>query len=545
MTVRRAVVLLWAGLMCVHAIDLDVTTEYGRIHGKDEIDPGVSAFYGIPFASPPVNSLRFSSPIPPTPWSNTRDCTHDEYYHICPQFHITKKIFIGSEDCLYMNIYVPKTAPPPGGFPVMFWIYGGGFTIGDGYEFGFYRGKYLAATRDVIVVEHNYRLSALGLLALPELATESAFNSTGNYALQDQQEALAFVYRNIAQFSGNPKKIAIFGESAGAFSVCWHLVSPISAQYFSAAIMESGTCSAPEFFFSKPRAFLFGYEYAAGLGCNSTGQSVLECLRGKKVTELLNNSDWPDAGSHVIPPLAPVMPFGPAIDGSPHGLLARPLDLLQAGQFARVPVLLGSNLNEGSIFITAVGKIVKGVKLPLDDLGFNLTMRHFFNETTSDQIYSFYPLQPYKTNDARAAIILRDFFFTCSARRAARAVSSHGLPVFLYQFTQKLDNWPDYVLLGDYHSIELPFVFDHQWPPVVHFFGPNEQKLSNTMTLYWTNMAKYGTPNGKLDGELEWPAYSAGSDLNMVLEHPARTNVHLDAAQCDFWDAHYEKFYFD
>ena len=125
--------------------------------------------------------------------------------------------------------------------------------MGDGYEFGFYRGKYIAASRNVIVVEHNYRLGALGLLALPQLRAASIHNSTGNLALQDQLEALAFVYRNIAEFTGNPKQITIFGESAGAFSVCWHLVNPISRQYFSTAVMQSGTCAAPEFFISLKR----------------------------------------------------------------------------------------------------------------------------------------------------------------------------------------------------------------------------------------------------------------------------------------------------
>ena len=98
---------------------------------------------------------------------------------------------------------------------------------------------------------------------------------------------------------------------------------------------------------------------------------------------------------------------------------------------------------------------------------------------------------------------------------------------------------------GDYHSLELPFVFDHQWPPLVHDFTPTEKKLANTFTLYWSNMAKYGTPNGKLDGEIEWPVYNKSTDMNIFLEHPTKVGAHLQAETCDFWDVHFQKYYFD
>eukprot|EP00053_Salpingoeca_punica_P010022 m.90251 g.90251 ORF g.90251 m.90251 type:complete len:595 (+) comp15255_c0_seq2:47-1831(+) len=525
----------------------EVETEYGRIRGVEEHLPEVTAFYGIPFAAPPLKNLRFRPPIAPEAWNGTRDCTKDNFFHICPQLHITKKILIGQEDCLYMNIYVPGKIKEGAKLPVMFWIYGGGWVFGDDNEFGYYRGKHLAETREVIVVEVNYRLGALGFLALPGLAAEQSDGTTGNYGLQDQQAAMAFVSRNIEKFGGDPKKMIIFGESAGAFSVCWHLVNQISKNFFFGAIMESGTCEAPEFFVSLPRAYNFSNEVVQHLKCNESSDAAsVSCMRSLALDDIFMDykDAWPNPD--IRPPLAPVMPYGATIDKTARGLLDRPINLLTAGRFARVPVILGTNLDEGTIFLVMTPQVVPGSGLPITAEGLMMVLKHVFNDSAADAINNYYQPSSFKSEPDRAARILRDWMFTCNTRRTARAISSYGVPTYLYQFVAKLDNWVDYDEFGDYHTLELPFVFKNQYPPLLHAFGPGELKLSDTFTLYWSNLARYGNPNGQLDKhDLHWPQYNQSSDLHMYLKEPTEIGEHLESDACNFWQNIYAKYYFE
>jgi para-nitrobenzyl esterase len=181
-----------------------------------------------------------------TPWDQPRLTIAQA--NICTQLHVISFLEIGSEDCLYLDVYVPPGMPANAKLPVMVWIYGGGYTVGDDWEFTLYDAQNLVKRSDVIIVAPNYRLGAFGFLSNPDLKAEDSKGSTGNYGLQDQNLALQWVQQNIANFGGDPSRVTIFGESAGAFSVCWHLVSPLSTGLFTAAIMESGTCDSTQFF---------------------------------------------------------------------------------------------------------------------------------------------------------------------------------------------------------------------------------------------------------------------------------------------------------
>lgn len=178
----------------------------------------------------------------------------------------------------------------------MCYYVGGAYILGDGYEFGLYDPRNLVKKQDVIIVTFNYRLHVFGFLAHPALANEDPNHSTGNYAMQDQRAALQWVQANIASFGGNPKQVTIFGESAGAFSVCYHLASPASKGLFQAAIMESGSCDTTDFFQSYELATTFGSLFTAAVGCNSTSMSepqFLSCIRSKSTAELtLSISTW-------------------------------------------------------------------------------------------------------------------------------------------------------------------------------------------------------------------------------------------------------------
>jgi len=400
----------------------------------------------------------------------------------------------------------------------------------------------------------NYRLSAFGFLAHPSLKREDPDGSTGNYGVQDQRLALQWVHDNIKAFGGDPNQVTIFGESAGAFSVCWHLVSPRSTN-FQAAISESGTCDATQFFQSYELATAFGDTYSTAMGCNYTAigsdAKFLQCLRDLSTADVMTtildmfNPNWPyglmnkyslpqQIANAVVPPLAPVMPFGPAIDNSQAGLLDLPLHLLRKNQFHHVPVLLGSNKDEGTIFVPGLVLIVPGVELPLNKTGMVMGLQHFFNKSVVNTIMTLYAGPQYKSYEDRCAHVLRDYFFTCANRRAARALSASG-PVYLYQFTY-LGDWIEDPLLGDYHSSELEFVWDNAFPPIIHAFSARDTTMANTFGTYWTNFAKSHNPNTPAKPPLTWPQYEKSSDLNMVLKETPVIQSGLVSDLCDFWD---------
>jgi para-nitrobenzyl esterase len=235
-----------------------VQTTDGPVRGYTE--GGMRIWSAIPYAAPPVGNNRFKPPQPVTPWTEVKDCYYEG--NICPQIDIDGIQLLGEEDCLYLDIYAPETLPAKP-LPVMVWIYGGGWTLGDKYEFGLYNPTSWIQKQPHIHVAMNYRLAVFGFLALDELMKESG--TTGNYGLQDQSAVLIWVQKNIKGFGGDPNSVTIFGESAGGFSVCWHLVNPMSAGLFHAAIMESGTCDSKSFFVDLPTAEQFSTDYAGKL----------------------------------------------------------------------------------------------------------------------------------------------------------------------------------------------------------------------------------------------------------------------------------------
>jgi carboxylesterase type B len=294
---------------------------------------------------------------------------------MCPQFDLIKGIHEGKEDCLFLSVYVPEGCSKESPCPVMQWIYGGAWVIGSNYEAGDYDGTNLARNHKVVVVAGNYRLDVLGWLSLQELADEDKEGAYGNYGLQDQTAALNWTQRNIQEFGGNPNNVTIFGESAGGFSVCQHLVRPTSNHLFSQAIVESGDCDGPWLIVEGAQAKTFGAGYANAVGCMHTGEPVTECLRRLPLRDLMEpyitwlcqlghhgpNDIWCDKpnsskihhqhiahGSSsdrslsasaskqwpsILPPFAPIAGWTAVIDGTQKGLPDNPLYLMQVGTF--------------------------------------------------------------------------------------------------------------------------------------------------------------------------------------------------------------------
>jgi len=312
----------------------------GSIRGFDRnvSNKLVSTFWSIPYAVPPIGERRFHYPEPFTQaWSDVRKA------YVTPP-ECSQSGTGGVEDCLYLNVYAQRDllqCQPQDRVPVMFWIYGGAYINGDGLGNGIYDGTNLVTKHDVVVVTHNYRLAVLGF----NTYTQGPHGETGTQAMADQRLAMQWTHDNVHLFGGDATALTIFGESAGAFSVLYHLVSPPSWPLFKNAILESTTTSLSWFYQPKDLAEEMHQGWAGALGC-PTGDGQLVCLQALPGTDFMNQPSGYDGKS----PIYHLFPSGPVIDGTQFGLLDLPATLLEQGRFAQVPLLVGANKNGGSIF---------------------------------------------------------------------------------------------------------------------------------------------------------------------------------------------------
>jgi len=284
MNIKSALALTLLGLT-LQAKSLDkVNTKSGPVKGAISTDGKVRMFKGIPYAAPPVGPLRWKAPQPAASWSSPLDATN--FGARCMQENIFGDMVYRdngpSEDCLYLNVWSPVSeAKKPALLPVMVWIYGGGYAAGASSEPR--QDGEMLAKKGVVVVSMNYRLNVFGFLAHPGLAKETGRNGSGNYGLLDQVAALEWVHKNIKAFGGNPENVTIFGESAGSFSVCGLMASPLTKGLFQKAIGESGAFFGSSLAITPAAdAQLIGEKFASSVGASS-----LEELRAKPAAELL------------------------------------------------------------------------------------------------------------------------------------------------------------------------------------------------------------------------------------------------------------------
>lgn len=512
-----------------------VNTTSGPVRGS--LEDGVRSFLSIPYAKPPVGELRFKDPEPPSPWSEVLNCTQQA--ESCPQLHVYKEIYSGNEDCLYLDVHAPRENKTTNLLPVMFWIYGGGWVQGDEFNFGIYNVKHLIEMHDIIIVSVNYRLGPFGFMALEELAAESPIKSTGNYGLLDQVLGLKWVRDNIEAFGGDKNRITIMGESAGAISVCWHLASPLSTGLFSGAIMESGTCDSPWFFRSYSNSQSFSRLYASVHGCNNTsGQDLLKCLRTVETGDFMamkNISGVP--GFH--PKFYPVFSWAAAIDGT--ALPDLPISIIRKGKFNNVPLLIGTNHDEGTILVPVFPILVRDFHFPIDAESYDLALMHFFDDDklTVNKIKKAYPNASHDYWTA-CSEFTRDYLFTCATRRLVKSITQTTQSVWRYEFTYD-KGWFYNLTIGDFHASELLMVFDNY---IILHPSHDDDQMAKTFHLYWTNMIKYGSPNipsgiippEKPDIILNWPSWNTSSRENIVLNIPPSINDHLYDEVCDMWD---------
>ena len=479
-----------------------VLTDRGPVVGTSRST--VRAFLGIPYAAPPVGALRWRAPAPAPGWTRPRDASRPG--PACPQIE-EGFVRTTSEDCLTLNVWTPA-ARDDARLPVIVWIHGGAFYQGSGGD-DFQNGARLAAASDAIVVTLNYRLGPLGFLTHRELASEQGRAASPSFGLLDQRAALQWVQRNIAAFGGDPGRVVLGGQSAGAWSVCTHLASPASRPLFSRAIMESGACS-DALYFEPPRAERQGEVFAAAAGC--PGPRVLDCLRAKSAGALV--AALPMKRGLV---LRPGIWWGPVIDGIE--LPRVPLAAIRAGDFARVPLIIGWNRDEGFLHTVSVKEVVSA------------DIVDFVTESFGAAAVPA-ALARYQRPTPREALndVITDGIFACGAGRVAREFSAHDLPVFLYQWTQALDN-PRAHPLGPTHGIEQFFLWGNGGRGIG--LSEREQPLSQMLMATWGRFAATGDPAG---GGLRWPRYTSDGEEYLVWNLRPSPAGHPKRAECAFWD---------
>lgn len=488
----------------------------GEVQGF--LKEGVHLFYGIPYAAPPVGNLRWQPPQPALAWQGVRAATSAP-----PQcFQYMLYMQRGQEDCLYLNVASPdlKPAAPK---PVMVWFHGGGFIGGDGLQGS--PLQRLAKRGDVVLVSMNYRVGAMGFMAHPSLSDENpAQPGSGNYGLMDQQAALRWVQDNIAAFGGDPKNVTIFGESAGGMSVCAHLASPLSSGLFQRAIAESGPCmyNTPSLYAAEKQ----GEYLAIRAGCEGRG-NLLSCLRGKSPAEILQA--LPNDPAFVFGE-GDFATWGPIVDG--RVITENMLDSFASGRFNRVPVINGSNSDEGTLMVMFSHEY-RFKALQAED--YDKRIRYLVGDKPEviAALKQKYPLEKYADPGAALADLLGDGYMSCNIQRLSDVLSP-WTPVYAYTFA-----YPDaaFILperrkLGAFHSAEMQFVFGAPMNWFKSHFSGQEQQLAEAMMDYWAQFAHTGNPNnGK---QLAWPVLSAQGQ-HMIFDRTLTVQDSPKREICQFW----------
>jgi para-nitrobenzyl esterase len=472
-----------------------VRIDSGEIAGVPSGVPGVVVFRGVPYARPPVGALRWQPPQTAEAWGGVR--TADGVAPCCQQVPWSAPPWTAefvtqertSEDCLALNLW---TAPAPGGAkrPVLVWLHGGSLTGGSG-AVAVYDGAQLAR-RGLVVVTINYRLGALGLLAHPGLSAESPQHVSGNYALLDCIAALQWVRHNVAAFGGDPARVTLAGQSAGAELVSALMRSRLASGLFHRAILMSGGSS--DWYLSLAEA-----EQAGAAWARTFPDSSLAALRALPAAGTLVSGRFGLVGDGwCLPANGPAAPVND------------------------VPVLYGMTADEGSSD-PAYGKVTAA--------SFTAMARAHL-DTLADEALRLYPF----SNDEQAGLAQKQstrdqgLFGTLYWARK-RATRDHA-PLYAYYFTRGIP-WPEHPEFGAFHSSDVPYAFanlrllDRPWQEA-------DRHLSETLAAYWVRFASTGDPNGP--GLPKWPAFDPGEPRLLELGATVASRPILEERRVEFFE---------
>ncbi|XP_039513549.1 neuroligin-1 isoform X2 [Pimephales promelas] len=572
-----------------------VTMTYGKLRGfkkelNNEILGPVIQFLGVPYAAPPTGERRFQPPEPPISWSDIRNAT--QFAPVCPQTLLegrlpdvmlpvwfTNSIEVvssyvqdQSEDCLFLNIYVPTEDGPlskkqnddladndgaedediresGSPKPVMVFIHGGSYMEGTGNMFD---GSILASYGNVIVITVNYRLGVLGFLSTGDQAAK------GNYGLLDQIQALRWTSENIAFFGGDPLRITVFGSGAGASFVNLLTLSHYSEGnrwsnstkgLFQRAIAQSGTALSSWAVSFQPAKY--ARMLAKKVGCNLKDTvDMVECLQKKHYKELLEQDIQP-ARYHIA--------FGPVIDGDV--IPDDPQILMEQGEFLNYDIMLGVNQGEGLKFVEPIVDNENGVQANdfdyavssfVDDLYGYPEGKDILRETIKFMYTDWSDRHNPETRRKSLLALFTDHQWVAPAVATADLHSSFGSPTYFYAFyhhcqTEQVPPWADAS-----HGDEIPYVFGLPMiGPTELFpcnFSKNDVMLSAVVMTYWTNFAKTGDPNQPVPQdtkfihtkpnrfeEVAWMRYNQKDQLYLHIGLKPRVKEHYRANKVNLW----------
>lgn len=450
----------------------------------------VAAFLGVPYAAQPVDNLRWKAPQPPPSWPGIREAI--KYGPACPQTPspwLPEMLGIQkmetNEACLYLNVWTPNLRLAAK-LPVMVWIHGGGNVEGAANWPPL--GSTLAH-EGVVVVSLNYRLGVFGFFAYPALAAESPHHVSGNYGHLDQVQALRWVQQNISRFGGDPNNITVFGASSGALDICNLMASPIAAGLFQRAIMQSGVC-VDSVYPTMRQAQTNGELLAKDFGIEP-GPGALAALRALPAEKLLLTAAKDDQ-----------IDLEPVVDG--WFFPEQPATAFANGKQAKIPVIVGSNNDEVSIFASPLVGGKSNRPKTVDE--YRQWLRREFGPM-ADKVFAQYPAMSDKDVPGVFRTMDTDFDFGFGARLLAIEMARIHQPAYLYHFTYV--GAGEFAALGAFHSEESMFLSKKYWTTWIH--RPYDKTLSNTIMGYWVRFAKTGDPNNT--ALPMWPAYQVSTDL--------------------------------
>ncbi|MFF7334705.1 carboxylesterase family protein [Streptomyces sp. NPDC008150] len=516
-----------------------VQTEAGLVRGLPGRDRSVTVFRGIPYAAPPVGELRWRPPRPPVPWAGVYEAVR--FGPMCPQVPGSGRDgndLPMSEDCLRLNVWTAASTSDEPPRPVLVWIHGGGFRVGTGGN-ARYDGEALAR-RQVVVVTFNYRLGAFGFLATPGLSAESPHHASGNYGMLDQIAVLTWVRRNIARFGGDPERVTLAGQAAGAGSVKFLSMSPLAKGLFHRAVAQSHARHSrdPDLRYlctsyrTLAEAEQSGARYATGRGARTLGR--LRSLPWPRLVE--GDASAVDGAVETGGPAKPPL-FRPVVDG---WVLPAGYDETYAkGTQNDVGFLAGSNLDEGGAVpadafaeYRALGRRSWRPGAPpvhLTHQDFTAASRLKFGALADE----FLRLYPAATDDEAAhahCAAVRD-----NARIStwlwARDWTAHAdRPVYTYFWTYAAPAGAG--IRRASHGSEIDFVWGNL-PDSTGELVPEDHRVADIMTGYWANFAATGDPNGP--GLPHWPAWSSGAETVMELGAGFGPVPLAEPPRLDFW----------